>query len=272
MTTAPVLLLEDVHFAYAGSAAGVLHGVSLAVQPREGVALLGANGAGKTTLLRLAMALAHPARGRVTCAGLDTAGRGPEDLAARTGFVFQMPEDQLFATSVADELAFGPRLAGWRAEEIAGRTAEVLAALQLNEVADRHPGDLPAPARKLVTVGCALMLRPTLLLLDEPSAGLDAAARAVLVRVLRTAREAGTAVVAVTHDAAFALEALERGVLLREGRVAADGPLGELLCSGDPHLPRLPLPLATVLQLGIPTAGWRFADAARALAARLQEG
>lgn len=272
MTAAPVLAFDDVHFAYPGSPAGVLHGVTLAVQPREGVAVLGANGAGKSTLLRLAMALAHPVRGRVTCAGLETAGRGPEDLAARTGFVFQTPEDQLFAVTVAEELAFGPRLAGWRAEEIAGRTLEVLHALQLDDTALRHPGDLPAPARRLITVGCALMLRPTLLLLDEPSAGLDAAARAVLVRVLRTAREAGTAVLAVTHDAAFALEALDRGIVLREGRVAADGPLGELLCSGDPHLPRLPLPLATVLQLGIQTDGWRFGDAARALAARLRDG
>jgi len=267
--TGPVLQFEQVRFGYDASQAGVLDGLTLQVRASEGVALLGANGAGKSTTLRLAMALAHPTAGEVQTVNVATTGLGPEDFAPRVGFVFQHPEDQLFATTVLEELAFGPRQLGWSPTQVAQRCDEVLDLLELSPLAARHPYDIPAPARRLVTVACALMVRPALLLLDEPSAGLDAATRAVLVSAVRAVRKAGTAVVAVTHDATFAVEALDRGVVLRHGKLVADAPVGVLLARGGGDIPRLPAPQRVVRDLGLMPKGPRFADAARVLAGHL---
>lgn len=268
-TAGPVLQFDQVHFGYGGTASSVLAGLSLLVTSGEGVALLGANGAGKSTTLRLAMALAQPTAGEVQTVNVATTGLGPEDFASRVGFVFQHPEDQLFAASVREELAFGPRQLGWSPSQIQLRMDEVLALLELEATAARHPYDLPAPARRLVTVACALMARPALLLLDEPSAGLDAASRALLVAAVRAVRRAGTAVVAVTHDPSFAAEALDRGLVLRGGRVVADAPLGPLLARSGGDVPALPAPQRIVRDLGLLPKGPRFADAARALAGHL---
>lgn len=263
------LALHDVHFGYAGSAERVLDGVSLTVAAGTAVALLGPNGAGKSTLLRLGMALAHPRTGRVVSAGLDTAGRTPEALAPRVGFVFQDPGDQLFASSVRAELAFGPRQLGWAPAAIGARIEELLPRLGLADVADRHPYDLPLPLRRLVALGCALMPRPALLLLDEPSAGLDRVSHATLCRVVREEAAAGAGVLAVTHDPIFALEALDRAVLLRDGRLAADGAPDALFASGDSDLPALPATVRVARGLGLAPVSCRRADLAAALAAHL---
>lgn len=269
--TAPVLHFEQVEFAY-DPAVPVLRGVSLAVQPGEGVAVLGANGAGKSTLLRLAMALARPLRGRVTSAGFTTAQHRPEQLAARVGYVFQHPEDQLFAPTVAEELAFGPRLLGWSEAQVQARTAELLTQLGLEAAAARHPYDLPMPARRLVAVACALMMQPALVLMDEPSAGLDDPSRRRLAATVRVVRRAGAAVVAVTHDAEFAIEALDRAIVLDSGLVARDGALDSVLHSGLAAVPRLPLAQRVVAALGLVPASPRFDDAARVLGAHLADG
>jgi energy-coupling factor transport system ATP-binding protein len=266
-----ILALDDVAYAYPRAAAAALDGVSLEVSPGEGVALLGPNGAGKTTLTRLAVALLAPARGVVRVAGRATRGLAPEDLAAAAGYLFQHPEAQLFARSVRAELAFGLERQGWEAERVERRVHEVLAELDLASCAETHPYDLPAPRRRIVALGAALAAGPALLILDEPTAGLDRAGRELVQRVVAARRAAGTAVLAVTHDMAFALEALDRAVVLRAGRLVRDAPLADVLGGpGDPH----PLPphaeLARRLGLGAPSL--RLADVARALAVRCRSG
>lgn len=221
------LEFRDVRFSY--GRLPVLDGVSMRVESGEGVALLGANGAGKTTLSRLAMALLHPADGRVTVAGRDTAGRRPEDMAGTVGYLFQHPEAQLFARTVQAEVAFGPQRLGWRPERIDTAVDGVLAELGLSDVGGHHPYDLPQPTRRLVALAAALVAAPRLLILDEPTAGLDRAARARVAAVIVARRAAGTAVLAVTHDLGFAAAVLDRAVVLAERRVARDLPLPDLL-------------------------------------------
>lgn len=241
------LVLEGVRFGY--GAGPVLDGVSLRLEAGEGVALLGANGAGKTTLTRLAMALRHPQQGRVTTCGQGTAGRKPEDLADVAGYLFQHPEAQLFAQTVRAEVAFGPEQLGWSADRIARATAAVLEELGLAPHAEQHPYDLPAPTRRLVALAAALVAAPTLLILDEPTAGLDRSSRARVAAAVTARRRAGAAVLAVTHDFGFAAAVLDRGIVLGGGRVAYDTGLTELL-GRHPDFPAPPL-LELARRLGV---------------------
>lgn len=257
----PLLECRDVQFAYAGGPP-VLRGVSVLVRPGEAVGLFGVNGAGKSTLLRLAMALDHPTSGSVTVRGLATQGRHPEDLAPAVGFLFQQPERQLFSTSVRAECAVGPRLAGWSGAQVAEAVARVLAELGLEDVADEHPYDLPVPRRRLVALAAVLATDPELLLLDEPTAALDGASRTRVAAVVRARVARGRAVVAITHDAAFAHEALDRALWLREGRIALDAATRSVLTAGSHQLPAT---LEVALALGLPPGADRQVAVAAAL-------
>jgi energy-coupling factor transport system ATP-binding protein len=262
------LAMEQVGFAY--GAHSVLEGVSLQVNAGEGVALLGANGAGKTTLTRLAMALLHPVAGRVITVGRATTGRRPEDLAGTVGYLFQHPEAQLFARTVQAEVAFGPERLGWSMERIRTAVGAMLEALGLTALAAHHPYDLPQPTRRLVALAAALIAGPQLLILDEPTAGLDRAARARVTEIVMARRAAGTAIVAVTHDMDFAAAALDRGVVLRSRGVARDVPLGELL-GRHPDFPAPPL-LALARRLGLEGVRPTAAVLAPLLTSRPQPG
>jgi energy-coupling factor transporter ATP-binding protein EcfA2 len=220
------LVLESVRFGY--GIEPVLDAISLRVGAGEGVALLGANGAGKTTLTRLAMALRHPSAGRVLTAGRETANRKPEDLADVAGYLFQHPEAQLFARTVRAEVAFGPERLGWHSDRIREAVDGVLNELGIAALAAHHPYDLPGPTRRLVALAAALVAAPRLLILDEPTAGLDRAARTRVSDVVRGRLAGGTAVLAVTHDLGFAAGVLDRAVLLEGKRISRDLPLPEL--------------------------------------------
>ena len=232
------LVLDAVRFGY--GARPVLDGVSLRVEAGEGVALLGSNGAGKTTLTRLAMALCHPQQGRVETGGRITLGRRPEDLADVAGYLFQHPEAQLFAATVRAEVAFGPERMGWRPARVTEAVSRVLGELGLEACAARHPYDLPGPTRRLVALAAALVGSPLLLILDEPTAGLDRSARARVAEVVLARRAAGAAVLAVTHDLGFAAEVLDRAVVLGGTRITQDVPLPALL-GRHPDFPAPPL-------------------------------
>lgn len=259
------LRMEGVRFGYSAIRPVVVD-VNLTVAEGEAVALFGANGAGKTTVLRLAMGLLRPVGGFCFAAGFDTRVHEPSDLARQVGFMFQHPENQLFAPSVREEFAFGPRQLGWSAAEVDHRLRELLPRLGLADVAGTHPWDLPLPARRLVTLGCALMVRPALLLLDEPSAGLDRASKETLCRVLREEVARGVAVLAVTHDAAFAVEAFDRAIVMERGMTQRQGPVAEVLAADLADVPGLPPALAVLAGLGLAPAGARRADRAAALA------
>jgi energy-coupling factor transport system ATP-binding protein len=259
-----VLEFDRVSFAYAGSGASALTELSLRVSAGDGLALLGPNGAGKTTALRLAMALLHPSAGEVRVMGKPTVGRMPEDVAGDAGFLFQQPEHQLFSSSVREDVAFGPRqLEQDNINEVVERALDQL---ELADVASVHPYDLPAPRRRLVALAGVLALRPRLLLLDEPTAGLDRHSRLLVRRALATHRAEGGAVVAVSHDGEFVLEALDRAVTLERGRVVADGSSAEAL--GRLGAPPAPAWARFVAQLGAAPALWRFEPAVEFVAAR----
>jgi len=255
--------LRDVRFRYGPRT--VLDGVTTAVRPGEAVGLFGPNGAGKSTILRLGMALLHPAEGIVTVAGRETTGIAPEDLAGDVGFLFQRPEDQLIRTSVRDEIAYGPERLGWSAAKVRAGVEASLRECGLAEQADAHPYDLSLPRRRLVALASVLVSGPKVLLPDEPTALLDREGRALVADIIRSRVAAGVAVLAVVHDPVFALEALDRGIVLGAGRIEADAPIGDLLRSGRAGLD-LPSAVVAAERAGVRSEGLRLGDLAAALA------
>ena len=261
-----VLRFADVRFRYPGAERAALDGVTLDVIAGSGIALFGANGAGKTTLLRLAMGLARGAEGRIELADLPQ--DAPPEVRARTaGFLFQQPESQLFERTVEREVAYGPRTLGWAEAEVEAAVREALAEVGLLQSAGDHPYNLSAPHRRLVALAAILAGKPPLLLLDEPTAGLDRGSRAVVRDAVLRRRVTGSAVLAVTHDGEFALEALDQGVILEAGRISSSGAVADLL--GTPGAPALPPTAVLAREFGLDISVPRFESVAAALARAL---
>ncbi|WP_189171748.1 energy-coupling factor ABC transporter ATP-binding protein [Pilimelia anulata] len=223
--------VSGLRYRYPGGAEA-LRGVDLALDPGERVAVLGPNGAGKTTLVLHLNGILHGGGGTVRIGDLAvTPDRAVlREVRRRVGLVFQDPDDQLFLSTVAEDVAFGPANLGLRGAELADRVAAALAAVGMAEHRDRSPDQLSPGQRRRVAVATVLAMRPDVLVLDEPSANLDPAARRELADIL-----AGLPVtlLLVTHDLPYAHQLCPRAVVLDAGRVAADGPTGELLADAD---------------------------------------
>jgi len=240
--SAPALELAALRFRYPDGTPA-LDGVDLVVGRGERVALVGPNGAGKTTLALHTNGLLRAESGDVRVAGIPL---GPTTLRAirqRVGFVFQDAEDQLFMSSVREDVAFGPANAGLRGAALDGRVDEALAALGVTHLADRAPHHLSGGEQRRVAIATVLALRPDVLVLDEPTAGLDPASRRELIRTLQAL---DVAQLIVTHDLPLVLELCPRTVLVDAGRIVADGPSDRLLADAtllEAHRLELPFGL-----------------------------
>ncbi len=275
------LRFDGVSFAYGGGAGGgesggraVLCDVSFSLGAGERVALLGRNGAGKSTLARLIAGLLRPGAGTVWVGDWDSRARRPEELARRVGSMFQHADQQLFARTVREDVAFGPRALGFDAADVARRTTRALALLDLTSLADQHPYDLPSPFRKLAALAGALALEPALLVLDEPTAGLDRTLQGRVARALGERAADGTTLLVITHDLGFAAETLDRALVLDTGRLARDELVHRLLATPGRLAPLglAPPPLVELsLALALPGTPVRLAAVAGALAARCRE-
>jgi energy-coupling factor transport system ATP-binding protein len=212
-----------------------LRHVDLTVSPGETVALMGRNGAGKSTLLSSLVGLVEPASGSVRVGGATPHRTPPRDLVRRVGLVPQEPRDLLYADTVAAECAAADEDAG-----AAPGTCRALVCELLPGIADdTHPRDLSEGQRLTLALAVVLAARPPLLLLDEPTRGLDYAAKARLVTQLRELAVEGHAIVLATHDVELAAEIAHRVVLLAEGEVIADGPTADVVVSSPSFAPQV---------------------------------
>ncbi|WP_422936418.1 ABC transporter ATP-binding protein [Sinomonas sp. P47F7] len=221
----PLAELERVTFAYAARGASasqlpVLDGASLAACAGEVLALTGPNGAGKSTALRHLAGLARPLSGTVRIEGADIAGVPAGRVAASVGTLFQDPRDQLFERTALREVSFGLATLGLSREAARDRALEALDAVGLARQSDVHPYELSASAQRLVALATVLARRPRVLLLDEPTVGLDGRALARLDAAVTDAARAGSAVVLSTHDRAWARRRAHRVLALESGRFA----------------------------------------------------
>lgn len=214
----------------------ILHDVDLMIETGSLTAIVGANGAGKTTLIHALAGVVPPPRRKVSVDGLDPASASPRELAARIGFVFQNPEHQFIAHTVFDELAHGLRLRRVPEDEITARVEEMLARFGLERKADAHPFLLSGGEKRRLSVGTALITRPRVLALDEPTFGQDRARATELLHLLSDLRDEGTTILLVTHDLQLVADYTTHTVILRDGRVHTVGRTADLLRAESPFL------------------------------------
>lgn len=243
----PALEANGVTFVYPNGVVA-LDRVTLRVGRGEFAAVLGANGSGKTTLLRILLGLAKPRDGEVLVDGTPAARLKPAELYRKIGMVFQNPTDQLIAPTVAEDVAFGVRNLGLPESEVAVRVQESLAAVDAASLGDRPIRQLSFGQQRRICLAGVLAMRPDVLLLDEPTAGLDPAAEAQMVETLLELNRGGATIVLCTH-AIDALPVLaDRVYVMREGTVACEGtPAAVMAEAAAAELAGLRLPLVAQL-------------------------
>ena len=240
----PAILARDLGFSY-GPDAQALDGVSLEVPVRATTAIVGQTGSGKSTLLRLLCGLEAADAGSLTICGINAATkRGRHQVRRAVGYVMQHPERQLFAQTVAEDVAFGPRNQGLSAAEVERRVAHALDLVGLTDRRDASPFELSGGQQRLAAIAGVLAMEPELLVLDEPTAGLDPRGRARLRALMTDLAAHGVTLLQVTHSMEDAARA-DHVVLLDQSHVLATGTPAEVFCPADE-------PQLTAVGLGLP--------------------
>ncbi|APT85376.1 cobalt ABC transporter [Corynebacterium aquilae DSM 44791] len=219
----------DVHFTH-DNGYQVLRGINLNIRPGDRIALLGANGSGKSTLFRLLAGAWVPTQGHIIHRGQPvTYNRAGRDALRRSvQLVLQEPDDQIFAMSVAADVSYGPTNQGLSEDEVRQRVAAAMEAAEITDLAHRVPHQLSYGQRKRVALAGALAMQPEILLLDEPTAGLDPAGSRQLHHTLNALHERHTAVVLSTHDVNMAYEFATTVAVLVDGKLHVGSP-GEIM-------------------------------------------
>lgn len=220
--------VRDLNFSYPDGRVA-LRDVNLFIAPREKVALVGPNGAGKSTLI-LNLNGILKGRGEIRVCGTLLEEKTLGEIRASVGLVFQDPDDQLFSPTVFDDVAFGPLYMGLPEEEIRARVRNALKAVELNDYDDRVCHHLSGGEKKRVAIATVLSMDPEILVLDEPTAGLDPRARRSLIHLLRDLPQT---MLVSTHDIPMAAELFERTVVIDNGEIVFDGSTQSLMADRD---------------------------------------
>lgn len=214
----------------------VLRNVNLKISPGEFLVLMGENGAGKTTLMKNISGLLKPSRGQVKILNKDTRKHSVEELASTVGYLSQDPNDYLFLPTVREELVFTLHNLGLPDD---GISEEIMERLQLSRYAGVNPRDLSTGERQRVALASVLVTRPKVLLLDEPTRGLDYRLKEELGNILLQLRAEGTAILVITHDVEFAAEYADDIVLMADGSIIARGSKYEILTRSTFYSPQI---------------------------------
>jgi len=226
------IAVNDLRFAYDKSNE-VLRGITFSINPGEFVAIIGNNGSGKSTLLKLMVGLLKPTKGQVLIDGIDTRSAKVSDLARKIGFFFQNPNDQLFASTVRDEIAFGLKNLNLDEDEIKRRIDAALADFKLQHVENVFPRFLARGDKQKVCLASIIAMGPKIILLDEPTTGQDHRDSKAVMDNTRNLNERGITVVLVTHQMINVAEYATRTILLNRGELIADAPTRQVLGNVD---------------------------------------
>jgi cobalt/nickel transport system ATP-binding protein len=229
-----ILEARDLSFAY-GPGQPAIHGMNFLLTSPLRVALLGANGVGKSTLMLLLNGTLRPQDGELTVLGrpMDYSRAGQQWLHRKVGIVLQDPDDQLFGATVEQDVAFGPLNNGLASPEARLLVIQTLDSLGIVHLADRPIHELSLGEKKRVALAGVLVLEPEIILLDEPTAGLDFAGITSMLSLLNRLHRAGTTIMISTHDTDLAYEWAEEAWILLDGGLAAQGPIAEVMRERD---------------------------------------
>jgi energy-coupling factor transport system ATP-binding protein len=219
-----ILRVEDLVYAYPGYGFEALRGINLEIREGEFVALIGQNGSGKTTLAKQFNGLLKPKAGRVLLKGRATTEYKQQQVSRLVGYVFQNPDHQIFCNTVYDEVAFGLKTLGEPLPSMDKRVAEALETVGLIGYEKKVPFALSKGERQRVAVASVLAVRPEILILDEPTTGLDEKQQRALMEMLRSLNARGHTVIIITHSMEMAAEYAARAIVMKDGGVLLDGP------------------------------------------------
>ena len=216
----------DVHASYDGTTP-ILKGIDLTIEDGEFVAFVGTNGAGKSTAMRLVNGLLKPDRGAVLIDGVPTTQLKTSELARRVGFLFQNPDRQICSSTVRDELLFGFQAVGRLDDEARRRVDQIIEEFRFDGDAD--PFLLNRGTRQLLALASIVVLAPPVVVLDEPTTGLDFCECVKVMGIISQLHRAGTTVIMVCHDMEVVADFAERVVVMTDGRVVDQGPTFDVL-------------------------------------------
>jgi len=220
----PILEAEGLKYVYPTLQIEALRGIDLSIQDGEFVAILGQNGSGKTTLAKHFNGLLKPTSGRMLVQGRSTTEYTHRELARRVGYVFQNPDHQIFARTVKEEVGFGLKVLGEHPKTIEKRVAEALDVVGLHGYEAKVPFALTKGERQRVAVASVLAAQPQVIVLDEPTTGLDYRHQRNMMEMLKGLNKSGHTVIIITHSMWVAAEYANRTILLKDGDVLSDGP------------------------------------------------
>jgi energy-coupling factor transport system ATP-binding protein len=230
--TQPIIQAHNLAYTYA-KGVKALDGVSLDIYEGDMVAIVGQNGSGKTTLVKHFNGLLMPTSGEIIVNGQPTAKQGVFKLGQKVGYVFQNPDHQIFSETVFEEVAFSPRLRKLPEEEVKQRVQEALEAVGLAGAEEEDPFSLTKSGRQRVAVASVLAAKPDVLILDEPTTGLDYGEQHSMMDMVRQLNENGSTIIFVTHHMWVVAEYAKRVFVMKDGKVILEGTTREVFAHGD---------------------------------------
>ncbi len=227
----------------------VLTGIDLQIREGEFAAIVGQNGSGKTTLAKHFNGLLRPSEGSISSFGRDTTDMNVSELGRIVGYIFQNPDHQIFASTVRDELTFGPKNYGLSKEEISTNISEALEAVHLEGYEEKDPFSLTKGERQRVAVASVLACKPKILVLDEPTTGLDYPQQKSMMELLRSLNEAGHTIIIITHALWVVAEYAHRAIVMHDGAVIMDNTVRAVF-SQQNELESVGMKLPEIIKLG----------------------
>ncbi|WP_042357180.1 energy-coupling factor ABC transporter ATP-binding protein [Bacillus rubiinfantis] len=221
----PIIDVSGLHFTYPDGHQAIKK-ISFTIHQGESVGIIGANGAGKSTLLMLLMGVLLPDEGQIFVGDVQLAKKNFPIIRQQIGMVFQDPDDQLFMTSVYDDVAFGPRNYRLSEAEVEQRVTRALELVGIPHLRDKAPFKLSGGEKKAAAIASVLSMQPEVLIMDEPTAALDPQARRRLLTLLNSFQHTK---IITSHDLDMVLETCSRIIIIKEGQIAADGPVKGIL-------------------------------------------
>jgi energy-coupling factor transporter ATP-binding protein EcfA2 len=232
MVPEPIIETADLKHVYE-SGVVALDGVSVSVTKGDSVALIGQNGSGKTTLAKHLIGLLRPTSGAVKINGEDIVDKSVAQISREVGFVFQNPDHQIFCSSVRDELEFGLKIQGLKSAERNERIDDIACRFGLEDHIDHPPAILGFGLRRKVSLASICAMRPNVLILDEPTVGLDRRSSVELMNTVMELNAEGHTVLIITHDMRVVAEYTKSSLILKGGKLLAAGPTSDLLTRFD---------------------------------------